>query len=54
VNYGLVAMLLQRIEQPLHVPDAQPQLLGSLMLPNQFLLGFLQRHQPVSLGLRHQ
>src|ERR1700733_7401863 len=54
VHHGLVAALLQPVEQPLHLPNAQPQLLGSLPLRNHLLLGFLQRHQPVSFGLRHE
>jgi hypothetical protein len=54
VHHGLVAALLQPIQQPLHLPNAQPQLLGSLALRNHLFLGFLQRHQPVSFGLRHE
>jgi hypothetical protein len=54
VDHGLVTVLFQPMQQTLHLPDAQPQLLGGLALPNQFLLGFPQRHQPVSFGLVHQ
>src|SRR5450755_2055325 len=54
VDHRLVAALLQGIQQPLHLPRAQTQLFGSLPLRNQFLLGFLLRHQPVTIGLGHQ
>ena len=51
---ALSPRFFSRIQQPLHLPDAQPQFLGGLALRNQLLLGFLQRHQPVSIGLGHQ
>jgi hypothetical protein len=54
VDHRFVSMLLQAIQQPLHVPNAQPQFFGSFALRNQPLLRLLQRHQPVSIGLRHQ
>src|ERR1019366_3343136 len=37
-----------------HLPLCDADLLGSLLLRDQFLLGLLQGHQPVSLGLGHQ
>ena len=37
----------------LHLPYRQPQFFRRLPLLNQSLLRLLQRHQPVSLGLRH-
>jgi hypothetical protein len=41
-------------QQPLNLPNAQSQLLARLTLCDQLLSGFLQRHQPVSIGLGHQ
>ena len=37
-----------------YLPLRDADLLGGLLLRNQFLLGLLQGHQPVSLGLVHQ
>ena len=54
MDYGLVAAFFQGFQQPLHLPNAQPQFLGRFALRNQLLFGFLQRHQPVTIGLRHQ
>jgi hypothetical protein len=41
-------------QEPAHLPLGDADLLGSLLLRDQLLLGFLQGHQPVSLGLGHQ
>jgi hypothetical protein len=54
VNHRSVTVLLQGVDQPFHMPHAASQLCGSLALRNQLLLGFSQRHQPVTIGLAHQ
>jgi len=54
VDHRLVAPFFQCVQQPLHLPNAHPQLLACINLCDQLLLGFLQRHEPVSIGLGHQ
>src|SRR5439155_22734778 len=54
VDHGFIATLLQRVQQPLYLTGAHPQLFGSLALRDQFLLRLLQGHQPVLIGLCHQ
>jgi hypothetical protein len=44
----------QLAQQSPHLPFGNADLLGRLLLRNQFLLGLFQGHQPVSFGLRHQ
>ena len=53
VDYSLVPTLLYSIQQPLHLPYAQVQLLSSLALGDQVLLRLFQGYQPVSIGLGH-
>ncbi len=36
------------------MPFAEARLLGRLLLHNEFLVGFVQRHQPVALSLCQQ
>src|SRR5258707_4105401 len=50
----LVSFAPQLPQEPAYLPLGDSDLLGSLFLRDQFLLGFLQSHQPVSLGLGHQ
>src|SRR5258708_7444130 len=50
----LVSFAPQLPQEPAYLPLGDADLLGSLFLRDQFLLGFLQSHQPVSLGLGHQ
>jgi hypothetical protein len=42
------------MQQASYLPLRAPQILGGLSLRDQLLLGLLQRHQPISFGLRHQ
>src|SRR6202162_2617202 len=53
VNYRLVATLLQAPQHASRLPLADTDFGGRLLLRDQFLLGFLQRDQPVALPLRH-
>src|SRR6266853_1178257 len=41
VNHGFVPALLQRVQQPLHLPRADSQLSGRLALRNQLLFSLL-------------
>jgi hypothetical protein len=54
VSHDLVSAPLQFPQQPSHVPFCYPQLFGCLLLGDQLLLRFLQGHQAVPFGLRHQ
>jgi hypothetical protein len=54
MHYRTVTTLVQRLQHPLHMPEAYLQFRRSFRLRDQLLLGFLQRHQPVSVGLCHQ
>jgi hypothetical protein len=54
MDYRLVSFAPQFLHKPAHLPLGNADLLGSLFLRDQFLLGFLQGHQPVSLALGHQ
>ena len=44
MNYGLIAVLLQGIQQPIYVAPAKRQLLSRFALRDQFLSSFLERH----------
>src|SRR6266581_4764004 len=50
MDYRLVSFAPQFLQKPAHLPLGDAELLASLLLRDQFLLGFLQGHQPVSLG----
>lgn len=54
VQNRFIPVFLQRPEQPLHLPHAQPKFIRRGALRYQLLLRLLQRHQPVTLGLGHQ
>ena len=54
MNDGMVALFAQPDQQPPELPFAEADLLGGLLLGDEFLVGFLQRHQPVALSLCHQ
>ena len=51
---GLVALAAELGQQPPQLPFAEAALLGGLLLSDQLLVGFLQRHQAVALSLCHQ
>ena len=50
----LVALALQLYQQPPDMPLGLSDLLGSLTLSDQPLLGFLQSDQPISISLGHE
>jgi hypothetical protein len=50
----LVSFPPQFAQESPHLSLRHADLRGCLLLGNQFLLGLLQGHQPVSLGLGHQ
>src|ERR1017187_5088296 len=54
MDYRLVSFPPQLPQESPHLPLGDADLLGSLLLRDQFLLGLLQGHQPVALGLGHQ
>src|ERR1017187_3647846 len=54
MDYRLVSFPSQLSQESPHLPLCDADLLGSLLLRDQFLLGLLQGPQPVSLGLGHQ
>jgi len=54
MDYRLVPFPPQLAQEPPDLPLRDADLLGRLLLSDQFLLGLLQGHQPVSLGLGHQ
>ena len=54
MDYGPVALAAELRQQPPHLPFAEADLLGGLLLGDQLLVGFVQRHQPVALSLCHQ
>jgi len=54
MDHGLVAFAAELRQQPPELPFAEADLLGGLLLSDQFLVGFVQRHQPVALSLCHQ
>jgi len=53
MDHGPVALAAELRQQPPHLPFAEADLLGGLLLGDQFLVGFVQRHQPVALSLCH-
>ena len=54
MDYRPVPFPPQLAQESPHLPLRDADLLGRLLLRDQFLLGLLQGHQPVSLGLGHQ
>jgi hypothetical protein len=54
MDYRPVSFPPQLAQEPPHLSLRDAELFGGLFLGDQFLLGLLQGHQPVSLGLGHQ
>jgi hypothetical protein len=54
MDYRPVSFPPQPAQESPYLPLRDADLLGGLLLSNQFLLGPLQGIQPVSVGLVHQ
>src|ERR1019366_1102386 len=54
MDYRLIPFPPQLAQESPHLPLRDADLLGGLLLSDQFLLGLFQGHQPVSFGLGHQ
>ena len=54
MDYRTVSFPPQLAQESPHLSLRDADLLGGLLLGDQFPLGLLQGHQPVSLGLGHQ